>query len=77
MLGPILYLLYTADRPTARLTVVATFADETAVLASHTDPTSVSKNLQINLNKIQDVKEITYQSNETKFTHVTHVTLTG
>jgi hypothetical protein len=46
-LGPILYLLCTADIPTTRVTEMATNADETAILASHVDLISVFRNLQI------------------------------
>lgn len=72
VLGPVLYLLYTADLPTTRLTTVATFADDTAILSSHTDPLSASRNLQINLNRIQDwLKKWRIKINETKSIHVT------
>lgn len=37
--APALYL-YTADLPTIRLTTVAIFVDDLAVLKSHTDPSS-------------------------------------
>ena len=34
VLGPFLYLLYTADIPTTEKTFIGTFADDTAILAS-------------------------------------------
>lgn len=72
VLGPILYLLYTADLPTTRTTTVATYADDTAILASHTDPISASRNLQTNLNKIQQwLKTWCMKANEAKSMHVT------
>jgi hypothetical protein len=46
--------LYTADLPTIRQTTVATFADDTAVLASHSDPKIASNLFQKNLDKIQN-----------------------
>lgn len=36
-----------------RTTKVTTYADDTAVLATHTDPTSASRNIQDNLNEVQ------------------------
>lgn len=72
VLGPTLYLIYTADLPTTRLTTVATFADDTAVLSSHLDPILASRNLQDNLNMIQDwFKKWRIKANESKSTHVT------
>jgi hypothetical protein len=53
VLGPRLYLIYTADIPTTRVTEMATFADDTAILASHVDPISTSRNLQIHLLNLQ------------------------
>jgi hypothetical protein len=37
VIGPILYLLYTSDIPTTEDTLLATFADDTAVLTKGTD----------------------------------------
>lgn len=50
---PLLYLLFTADLPVVPNTMVATFADDTAILASNKDPVIASRNLQIALDKIQ------------------------
>ena len=38
VLGPLLYLLYTADLPTTADSITTTFAEDTAVLATHEDP---------------------------------------
>lgn len=71
-LGLILYLLFTADLPTTRSTVIATYADDTAVLASHSDATIASQNLQQNLNKIQQwLTRWRMRANEKKSVHVT------
>lgn len=67
-----MYLLYTADLPTTRETTAATYADDTAILASHSDPVLASENLQQHLNKIQTwFQTWRIKSNETKSTHVT------
>jgi hypothetical protein len=48
-LGPSLYLIYTADFPTADNTTIATFADDTALLAIDSDPALASQKLQQHL----------------------------
>ena len=53
VLGPILYLTYTTGVPTTRVTEMTTFADDAAILASHVDPTSASRNRQIHLRNLQ------------------------
>ena len=53
VLGPLLYLLYTADLPTTADSITATFTDNTAILATHEDPAIATQRLQTNLNKIQ------------------------
>lgn len=72
VLGPTLYLLYTADLPITRLTTVATFADDTAILSSHTDPRLASRYLQNNLNMIEVwLKKWRIKVNASKSVHVT------
>jgi hypothetical protein len=49
VLGPLLYLLYTADLPTASQSTTETFADGTAVVAMDSDPAIASQKLQTDL----------------------------
>jgi hypothetical protein len=53
ILGPLLYCLYTSDLPTPRETTLGTFADDTAIFATHEDPTIASLNLQEHLHIIK------------------------
>lgn len=54
VLGPTLYLLFTADLPTSESLTTGTFADDTAILAAHSDPKIASQILQEGLNNISD-----------------------
>lgn len=45
VLGPLLYLLYTAYLPTTAGTMIGTFADDTIVIATHKDPATASKKI--------------------------------
>lgn len=54
VLRPILYLLYTFDIPITQSALMGTFADDTAILASHANPMIANAILQNNLNKISN-----------------------
>lgn len=72
VLGPILYILFTADIPNSLSTLIATFADDTAVLASSECPTTASRNLQKHLDKIKTWQDKwRMRANEGKSKHVT------
>jgi hypothetical protein len=54
VLGPLLYLLYTADVPLTQDTLMATFAGETAILSSDPDLVRASEKLQHHFNLLQN-----------------------
>jgi hypothetical protein len=71
VLGPVLYLIYTSDLLTSDNTA-ATFADDTAILATHEDPAIASMKLQATINKTEDwVKKWRIKINQSKSTHIT------
>lgn len=75
VLGPVLYLIYTMDLPTTRQTLTATYADDTTIMASHTDPKIASRNLQDNINQVEQwLKTWRIKVNEQKSVHVTFTT---
>ena len=45
VLGPLLFSIYTADLPISTEITIATFADDTALLASHANPIIASSTL--------------------------------
>jgi hypothetical protein len=72
ILGPLLYVLYTSDLPTSRETTLGTFADDTAIFATHEDPTIASLNLLEHLHIIEKwLMKWKIKVNESKLSHIT------
>jgi hypothetical protein len=75
VLVPLLYLLYTADLATSPITLIATFADDTSILTTDSDPAVALHLLQTDLLAIQHwLKRWRMKVNETTSTHVTFTT---
>lgn len=75
VLGPLLYLIFTADLPTTNNTTIATFADDTALLAINNDPVEASHELQHHLSLLQDwFSKWRIKINESKSVQVTFTT---
>lgn len=71
VLGPTLYLLFTADLPTNEHTTLATFADDKAILSKHSDPNIATNQLQQHLIQINRwTRKWRITINETKSAHI-------
>jgi hypothetical protein len=57
IMGHLLYLIFTSDIPLTEDTLMATFADDTAIMSSDHDPNTASKKLQQHLNLLQNWME--------------------
>jgi hypothetical protein len=53
VLGPLIYLLYTADLSTSPKSTIATFVHDAAVLATNSGPAIASQKLQTNFDEIE------------------------
>jgi hypothetical protein len=71
VLGPVLYLLYTCDLPTLDYSTLATFADDTAILAEGKDHEEAANKLQTFIGHINTwTREWRIKLNEAKSVHV-------
>lgn len=72
ILGPLLYVLYTSDLPTSEDITTGTFADDTALISTNTDPNTASHNLQEHLSSLETwLKKWKIKVNESKSSHIT------
>ena len=72
ILGPLLYRIYTADIPQSDKTILSTFADDTAILTTHPNPTLASANLQGHLRNTETwTRQWRLKINDTKSSHIT------
>jgi hypothetical protein len=70
--GLVLYLIHTGDLPTSDNRTAATFASNTAILATHEDPAIALMKLQAIISKIDDwVKKWRIKINQSKSTRIT------
>jgi hypothetical protein len=67
ILGPLLYVLDTSNLPTIDGPTLDTFADDTAIFATHEDPMIASLQHQQHLNRIEKwLKKCKIKVNESK-----------
>lgn len=72
VLGPVLYTIFTADLPVMADVNIATYADDTAIIATSLTPGDASLNIQKELNEIEKwLHKWKIRVNPQKSTHVT------
>ena len=72
VLAPILYTIFTADLPTTNDTSIFTFADDTAVITMHSDPTTAHNKLQHHIQEIEKwLSKWKIKVNSEKCNHIT------
>ena len=72
VLGPLLYLIYTADLPQNPNTLTSTFADDTAIISCHYEHNVASKILSTHLRELEGwLRKWRVKVNESKSTHIT------
>lgn len=72
VLGPFLFLIFTADIPTRSDLLTSTFADDTAILSSHRNPCKAAENLSLHLQTIESwIANWRIKVNETKSKQIT------
>jgi hypothetical protein len=75
VIGPSLYLIYTADAPTRNDTLIATLADDTAILYTDAHSVGVSERLQHHRILLQNwLKKWKLDVNPVKCTQITFTT---
>ena len=73
VLGPVLYTLYTADLPLTNKTCIATYADDTVIMARDILPTRASQKLQNHLSLMESwLEKWRIRANATKSVQVTY-----
>jgi hypothetical protein len=78
VLGPTLYLIYTSDIPQLEHDTIATFADDTAVLAIGKDHEEAANKLQTSINQISNwTKRWRIKMNESKSVHINFTNKSG
>ena len=72
VLGPTLYLIFTADLPTSDKVLTSTFADDIAILTSHKNPVIAPEELNNHLKRIDKwFNNSRIRLNEVKTKHIT------
>lgn len=71
VLGPVLYLLYTSDIPALENNTIATFADDTAIMAVGSTHAEAAEKVQVAVNEIHDwTRKWRIKLNESKSVHI-------